>query len=333
MAVLYGKEQTWTGRLGEWKDTACVVVFTLDWVGGGFPVISRVEGLPYDAMYLVVGAGGVAVVCANAVVHVDQGRLTVLPVNGWLPRVSDIPAGEATVSLQLEGSQAVWADEKTLLVVLRSGVVYPVEVVRDGKTVTRLVLGEAVAQTTVPSVAMLLGGGEEAGGGMYGAVREGEAGGHLFVGSVVGPSVVVKIDYLRVEEEGEAEVEAAMVVDEVRDVDMGYDDDDDDLYGDSKPILPSVPAIEAMDTDADDIYATTVKVKVEKEKAKKYKTVMHLGYRDAIPAWGPISSIAFSLAGDGVSPFFPFLSLGHFGRAFICIYALFIPFQQHEDGG
>jgi len=37
------------------------------------------------------------------------------------------------------------------------------------------------------------------------------------------------------------------------------------------------------------------------EKPKKYREVLHLSVRDALPAWGPISSITFSLAGDGVS--------------------------------
>ena len=36
--------------------------------------------------------------------------------------------------------------------------------------------------------------------------------------------------------------------------------------------------------------------------AKKMRTVIHLSLRDSIPAYGPIASMAFSLAKNGVGP-------------------------------
>ena len=58
--------------------------------------------------------------------------------------------------------------------ILKDGAVYPVEIVVDGKTVSNLMMSPPLAQSSIPSVAMNIGND------------------HIFIGSTVGPSVLLK---------------------------------------------------------------------------------------------------------------------------------------------
>ncbi len=110
--------------------------------------------------------------------HVDQApRRVALSVNGWQPRVSDMPTLPTPVGmseLRLEGARMAFVEERTLFVVLVDGTIIPFEFVVDGKVVSRLVIGNALAQTAPPMV-----------------VRKAHDE-HLFVGSTVGPSVLLR---------------------------------------------------------------------------------------------------------------------------------------------
>ncbi|KAI0073246.1 hypothetical protein K474DRAFT_235810 [Panus rudis PR-1116 ss-1] len=69
IAVLFQRTQTWTGRLKEFKDTVGMFIFTLDVVTRNCPIITAVENLPYDSLYLTPcssSLGGVVVTTANA---------------------------------------------------------------------------------------------------------------------------------------------------------------------------------------------------------------------------------------------------------------------------
>ena len=92
-------------------------IFTLDLVTRNYPVITSTEGLPYDCFAVAAcstAIGGVVVLAGNAVIYVDQSSRRVgLPVNGWPPRVSDMPmqalsAQEQLRDLRLEGSHFVF---------------------------------------------------------------------------------------------------------------------------------------------------------------------------------------------------------------------------------
>ena len=102
--------------------------------------------------------GGVVVLSGNAIFFIDQsGRKLGLGVNGWASRISDMPMQslspeELSRDLHLEGSFAVFIEAQTFLLISRDGIVYPVEIVRDGRTATRLALGPATSQTTIPSM-------------------------------------------------------------------------------------------------------------------------------------------------------------------------------------
>ena len=178
-------------------------------------MITAVDGLPYDCFAIApcsTATGGVVVLASNAMLFVDQsGRRVALPVNGWPPRVSDLPMPQLpeqdkTRDLQLEGSRFAFVDETRFFVFLKDGTVYPVELVQDGKTVSRLSIGAALARTTIPAVVKRIPGE------------------HVFVGSTVGPSVLLKT--VRVEEEiqnEDVEMEGPAAV-----VDMEQDDLMDD---------------------------------------------------------------------------------------------------------
>ncbi|KAJ6513930.1 CPSF A subunit region-domain-containing protein [Mycena vitilis] len=97
---------------------------------------------------------------------------------------------------------------------LIDGTVHPVEIVSDGKLVTKLVMAPPLAQTTIPEVARRLN--------------------HelVFVGSSVGPSVLFKA--ARIEEEIEPDQDADMHAVAQVDEPMNVYDDDEDIYGPSK---------------------------------------------------------------------------------------------------
>lgn len=158
-------------------------IFTLDLVTRKYPIIVAVDNLPYDCTALLPcppSLGGVMILSGNAIISVDQSsRRVALAMSGWAGRVSDIPlqplrADEESRQLQLEGAQLAFVDDRTLFAVLKDGSVYPVEIVMDGKMVSKLSMGTALAQTTIPATIRDVGDGR------------------LFIGSTVGPSVLLK---------------------------------------------------------------------------------------------------------------------------------------------
>ncbi|KAJ7481615.1 CPSF A subunit region-domain-containing protein [Mycena latifolia] len=271
MAVLFQTQQTWTGRLKEYKDTVKLVVFTLDVVSQHYPVISSVNGLPYDCISLLpcsASLGGVVVLTSNSIIYIDRSsRRIALPLNGWSARITDmsmptIAPEDQTRNLALEGSRAVFADDKTILVILKDGTIYPVEIVSDGKTVSKLVMAPPLAQTTIPEVARKLD--------------------HdlVFVGSSVGPSVLFRAT--RIEEEiqpdQDTDMHAVAQVDEPMDV---YEDDED-IFGPSKPPDPVANGLT--------------------RKPNKTRTVTHLSLCDTLEAYGSIADMTFSVAWNGDRP-------------------------------
>ena len=148
------------------------------------------------------------------IIHVGQSsRKVTLPVNGWFARVSDVQTGsltseEAARDLQLEGSHVSFVDDTNFLLILGDGVVIPVEIVAEGKTVSALKMGTPQAQTTLPSI-----------------VAKGPDG-YTFIGSTSGPSVLVKADRLEEEVPEEAGDEPVGVVNPTAKMDV----DDDGLW-------------------------------------------------------------------------------------------------------
>jgi len=273
VAVLYQTQQTWTGRLKEYKDTVKLIIFTLDFVTQNYPIIRAVEGLPYDCLFLLPCAtslGGVVIITCNSIIYVDQSsKRVLLPVNGWPSRISDLPVPAVAPeyqsrNLELEGCRAAFVDDKTIFIVYRDGSVYPVDMVIDGKTVSKLTLGPALAQTTIPTVIKRISEG------------------HMFIGSTVGPSVLLKGAHVQEEIEEQDMHMAPAVVQTTNDMDM--DDDDEDIYGPSKVVEPSKSKL------------------VNGMPPKRMRTVIQLSLCDSLPAYGPIADMTFSLARNGDRP-------------------------------
>ncbi len=202
----------------EFKDTVGLYIFTLDLITNNYPVITAVDGLPYDCFTLTpcsTATGGVVILASNSILFVDQsGRRVILPVNGWPARTSDLPMlqltpTEQTRDLRLEGSRFTFVDERTLFLFTPDGTVYPIELIQDGKTVSRLAMSSALARTTIPAVVKRVGDD------------------HLLVGSIVGPSVLLCT--ARVEEEiAEEDVEMSDGPAAVVDTSNTMDVDDDE---------------------------------------------------------------------------------------------------------
>jgi cleavage and polyadenylation specificity factor subunit 1 len=182
-----------------------------------YPIITAVDGLPYDSVSLLPCAtslGGVIVLTSNSIIYVDQAaRRVALPVNDWAARVSDIPMplADKDLGLCLEGSRLVFVDEKTFFVIRKDGMIHPIEIILDGRTVSKLVLLPVIAQTTIPAVAKLLNDDL------------------LFVGSMVGPSVLMKTAREEVPLELPAQQTGAATAITLSDS-MDLDDDDGWLY-------------------------------------------------------------------------------------------------------
>ncbi|KAF7329846.1 Cleavage and polyadenylation specific protein [Mycena kentingensis (nom. inval.)] len=188
IAVLYQTQQTYGGRLKEFKDTTALTIFTMS---SRYPVISSVSGLPHDCISLLPCApsiGGVIILTSNAIIYLDQGskRIALPP-----QRMGRAHIRTAHVLRQ-----------KLLFLILKNGIIHPVELVSDGKSVTKLVFAPSLGQTAIPDIVHRLP--------------------HdlIFVGSTAGPSALLRLE--QYEEE----------VDELPDDEpMHTFDDDEDIYG------------------------------------------------------------------------------------------------------
>ncbi|KAJ1332862.1 hypothetical protein BSLG_008489 [Batrachochytrium salamandrivorans] len=75
IAIMCQTSQTWTGRLGVLKDTMSVIVISLDTVEKSYPVLYRIENLPYNCTMLVpvpTPIGGLIILSHNAIIYTDQ---------------------------------------------------------------------------------------------------------------------------------------------------------------------------------------------------------------------------------------------------------------------
>ncbi|KAL1736023.1 CPSF A subunit region-domain-containing protein [Schizophyllum commune] len=276
VAVLYETNQTWTGRLNEQKDTVKMAFFTLDIVNRRYPVIGQATGLPCDCLSVLAcpSTGGVMVIASNSIIYVDQsGRKVVLPVNGWVPRISDIalPTNltpeEQARTLELEGSRSIFVDDKTAFVILKDGTIYPVELVTAGRVVSKLALGSPLAKTTIPSVLRRINND------------------YLLVGSTSGESALLRTSWVEEEIDDDVDMDAntSAAAPEQQDVEMD-DDDDDDIYG------PSI------------IKTGTSQKESAAPVSKKMRSVLRLSFCDALPAYGPIVDLTFTVGKNGDRP-------------------------------
>ncbi|KAH8830152.1 CPSF A subunit region-domain-containing protein [Flagelloscypha sp. PMI_526] len=275
LAVLYqSPNQTWTGRLKEFKDTCSLVFFTLDVLTREHAVIGRVEGLPFDSLNLIPCAasiGGVIVSTSNSVIYANASRKLVLPVNGWPTRISDLPVlpvDDPTRMLRLEGSQFAFIDDRTLLVCLPDGHVYSIEVVAEGVVTKLNMTKEPIVRTTIPSGCIYVDADTVA------------------IFSTVGPTVFMQPRKVQEDLEDDEEDEAKAAEPAANSVEMDVDEYDEELYG---PLPTSQPS--AMQEEAP--------VETASVKKKRTRTVVTLSLLASLPAYGPISDMVFGATQNG----------------------------------
>ena len=123
-----------------------------------------------------------------------------------------MPPEHQTRIIELEGSRASFVgddDKKTMFLFLKDGTVYPVDFVAEGKSMSKLNMGHAIARTTIPAVVR----------------RITES--HLFIGSAVGPSVLLKTAHVEEEvDDDEMGVSPSAVVQMGHNMDLDLDDDE-----------------------------------------------------------------------------------------------------------
>ncbi|KAJ9115995.1 hypothetical protein QFC24_006836 [Naganishia onofrii] len=141
LAILFSPVPTATGRATVPRDTYHIEIRTLDPLGQTYPLISSTEDLPSDSEYIVPcpqDIGGVLLVTATAVFHVDQsGKYVCTSSNGWFKFVSNITPTKRREEclLELDGSHVVWADEGNFLMVLRDSTVIQARLEVEGRAV------------------------------------------------------------------------------------------------------------------------------------------------------------------------------------------------------
>lgn len=196
----------------EYRDTTSLFVITLDLSTRLYPIIFQVHNLPYDALTVhpcPTSYGGVLIVAADSILHVEHtGRVTAVPTNGWAVRTTDIKmiqdANSETRDISLEGSKILFIDDRNFLIFTVQGFVYPVKVEVEGRIVTDITISSPLAQLTIPTVVIDIGFE------------------HFFVGSIVGPCLLLKV--VRIIEELKGTVDSMVMATENADADMDPDD-------------------------------------------------------------------------------------------------------------
>jgi cleavage and polyadenylation specificity factor subunit 1 len=304
---MYQTEQTWTwyeyflhhdakidkvcSRLNERKDSTSISIITVDYLTHNYPSISRIEDLPFDCASLLSAPplyGGVMVLASNALLHVDQtSRVTALPLNGWAHRTSALPSlittlGDeqkiraASLNLMLEGARMAFLSERDLLLALPNGAIHLVTVVVDGRLVQRLTIGDAIARASAPSTLQLISNG------------------HIFVGSTVGPALLLRSSWHDLQQKGE-DLQTSTMANEDIDIDEGPVELIVALWRDVH--LPV-----SLDLYGESAYALqpTVKGTTGALTGSDGPKTLELSLMDTIPAWGNFTDFVFSINEDMV---------------------------------
>ncbi|KAJ3040299.1 Cleavage and polyadenylation specificity factor subunit 1 [Rhizophlyctis rosea] len=160
LVILYETVQTWTGRLAARRDTKSLIAVSLDITQRNYPVLFRVDHLPYNCTNLLPvpsPVGGVLVFSPNCIIYMDQTTApgVVCAVNSYYGTEANFPPppslesggaaqgqsnplySKARVSdfkhlgLALDGCQPYFLNPDTVLIVLRSGEMVVVELVGE----------------------------------------------------------------------------------------------------------------------------------------------------------------------------------------------------------
>jgi cleavage and polyadenylation specificity factor subunit 1 len=163
LAILYEPEQTFAGRLAFRKDSVSIIVISLDLFQKKYPVLFKVDGLPYNCTHMMAvpsPVGGIVIFSHNAVIHLDQTNTPgfaaiVNPFFDMESHFKPIPTDDGTpmlpvknkpasvyirygktsdckaLGISLDGSRAVFMSPDIMLLVLRTGDMYRIDLIGD----------------------------------------------------------------------------------------------------------------------------------------------------------------------------------------------------------
>lgn len=275
LAVLFRPELTWTGSLSRKRDTMRVCVITLDANVSRFPLTLTSEPLPYDCLYMQAcpaAVGGLLIVTASAVLHVDQtGRVVGTAVDGWFAKTSSLAIQQHHLSVDLQHSQLIFTTDAGGVIFVADGRALSFTVTTEGRSVTGIALAELDVPGAAPPAAF--------------ATRIGSS---LFCGAMCGDSRLYTLSV----DSGAAAAAAAAApsAPATATAPEAMDDIDADLYGPSPAQPQPVPAarvaddVSAMD---DDLYGESA---APAAPASAGTSVLTLA--DTLPTLAPINSIA-----------------------------------------
>ncbi|EIE79461.1 hypothetical protein RO3G_04166 [Rhizopus delemar RA 99-880] len=207
LAILFQPEQTWTGRLGNNKDTVSLVVISLDITAKIYPIIYSIDKLPYDCFKLVAmpkPVTGMLVIAANSILHVSQGSPGMgVAVNGYTKKTTDFPGmiyepSLIELGLSLEGAKALAFGGDRCLIFMQNGHWALVEVRRDGNKVVGMAISEIKHDLPVMEKKPPRFDTPPLLASVPSCVTNVKAGEYFFLGSRVGDSLLIKYDANRV---------------------------------------------------------------------------------------------------------------------------------------
>lgn len=136
----------------------------MDLISRSYQIITAVEKLPYDALWLLPCSskvGGVVVIAANSLIHVDQAsKIKIFPVNGWTSQVTDIPlaSDEPIRDFHLEASRGRFLNDQDIVFILKGGEVHIITLEHEGRSVKDFAMSLEIGQTCAPSVLAMTDG-------------------------------------------------------------------------------------------------------------------------------------------------------------------------------
>ena len=126
LLVLHQKKETWAGRLPACRETVIATAFSLNWDLDSYPKIWSADPLPHDCVDIVTfqdpSVDGVLVLSNNAILYVNRGSVTCLPVNNFArescPTLEPSPTG---LNFVLAGSHSCFLTKREILLALKNG--------------------------------------------------------------------------------------------------------------------------------------------------------------------------------------------------------------------
>ena len=231
--VLYSQVASSIALLHERRDNVSYAVYTLDLEQRASTTLLSVNNLPYDLFAVIPLSrpiGGALLVGGNEIIHVDQsGKANGVAVNEFAKQSTTFAMADQTdLNMRLEHSiiQQLGQDNAELLIILKTGTLAILSFRIDGRSVSGLQIRRV---TTENGGATILAGNSCA--SIVGR-------GRIFIGSEDSDSVVLgwsrKADRLK-----RKRSRSNMITDDEKD-ELGIEedeveDDEDDLYTDSRP--------------------------------------------------------------------------------------------------